>query len=111
MYEAGDTIDTNDTVNTTNTTLTQDDLGYRLVNITSGDRDYVTSEEEVVEGGEVVGYEVTMRVGGLDQGRRYVFLVAAASIVGVGDYSDPSDPFSLEDSQYYSLCSHILPTM
>ena len=100
VYEAGDPIDTNDTVNTTNTTLTRDDLGYRLLNITSGNRDYVTSEEELVDGGEVVGYDVTMRVGGLEQGRRYVFIVAAASIIGVGDYSDPSDPFSLEDSEY-----------
>lgn len=100
MYDAGDPIDTNDTNDTTNMTLTEDDLGYRLVNITSGDGDYVTSEEEMVDGGEVVGYDVTMRVGGLEQRRSYVFIVAAASIIGVGDYSDPSDSFSLEDSEY-----------
>ena len=74
-----------------------EDLAFRVVNFSSGDVDYVKSEEGIVEGGEVVGYEVTVKVRGLQQGRSYVFSVAAASEVGEGDYSDLSDPFSLED--------------
>ena len=58
-----------------------------------------------MESGEVVGYEVQMRVKGLKQGEEYVFSVAAASEVGVGDYSDLSDPFSLESGMLYSYCN------
>ena len=76
------------------------DLVYREVNISSGDVGYVKSEEGIVEGGEVVGYEVTVKVGGLQQGRSYIFSVAAGSEIGEGDYSDLSDPFSLEDGMY-----------
>ena len=79
-------------------TVTQADAGD-LVNITSGDVDYVRSEVEVVEGGEVVGYDVRLRIGGLRQGEEYVFSVAAANSVGLGEYSDLSDPFSLEDGR------------
>ena len=45
----------------------------------------------------MVGYVVMMRIPGLEQGEQYVFSVAAASEVGVGNFSEPSDPFSLED--------------
>ena len=67
------------------------------MNISSSDVDYVKREEEIVEGGEVVGYGVRLRVGGLERGTDYVFSVAAGSVIGVGDYSDPSDAYSLED--------------
>ena len=50
-----------------------------------------------MEGGEVVGYGVRLRVGGLERGTDYVFSVAAESVIGVGDYSDPSDAYALED--------------
>ena len=101
-----DSSDLTDTTDTTNATLVQD-LVYREVNISSGDVGYVKSEEGIVEGGKVVGYEVTMRVRGLQQGRRYVFSVAAGSEIGEGDYSDLSDPFSLEDGMYiYIVCIH-----
>ena len=67
------------------------------MNISSSDVDYVKREEEIVEGGEVVGYGVRLRVGGLERGTDYVFSVAAGSVIGVGDYSDPSDAYALED--------------
>ena len=101
--------DTSDLTDTTNTTLTRVD---REVNITAGDVEYVRGEEGRVEGGELVGYEVTVRVTGLSQGEEYVFSVAAASDVGVSDFSDLSDPFSLEDGMLCGvLCdsTHFLP--
>ena len=50
-----------------------------------------------MEGGELVGYHVSLRVGRLRQRQSYVFSVAAASVVGVGEFSDPSRPLTLED--------------
>ena len=60
-------------------------------------------EEWEEEEGEVVGYHVSLRVGGLEQRQSYVFSVAAASVVGVGEFSDPSQPLTLEDG---GMCSY-----
>ena len=68
------------------------------MNITSGDVDYIKNEDMTIAAdGEVVGYNVKLRVRDLSQGEEYVFSVAAANTVGLGEYSDFSDPFSLED--------------
>ena len=66
----------------------------RLANVTARS---VAEQKEWKEGGEVVGYHVSIRVGGLRQRESYVFSVAAASVVGVGEFSDPSRTLTLED--------------
>ena len=67
------------------------------MNVSSGDVNSVIREDEWVEEGEVVGYHVILRVRGLRQRRSYVFSVAAASAVGLGEFSDSSQPYTLED--------------
>ena len=67
------------------------------MNVSSGDVNSVVREDKWVEEGEVVGYHVILRVRGLRQRRSYVFSVAAASAVGLGGFSDPSQPYTLED--------------
>ena len=57
----------------------------------------VARQEAWEEGGEVVGYHVSMRVSGLRQRESYMFAVAAASVVGVGEFSDRSRTLTLED--------------
>ena len=66
----------------------------RLANVTARS---VAEQKEWKEGGEVVGYHVSIRVGGLRQRESYMFSVAAASVVGVGEFSDPSRTLTLED--------------
>ena len=83
--------DTTDITDTTTTTLLQG-VALREDQSSAGG---VKGEEELVEGGEVVGYGVKVRVTRLEQGVEYVFSVAGVSEVGVGNYSDRSEPFSL----------------
>ena len=104
IYTADDpNINDTNYSNITNTT----DLGYTLLNITSGDLRYLTQEKEIVEGEgeeeEVVGYEVRLKVRELEQGEKYVFAVAAGSTIGLGDFSHPSDPYSLKSGMYEFL--------
>ena len=69
------------------------DLGYTLINITSGDLGHLTQEKEIVEREEeeeVVGYEVRLKVGDLEQKEECMFAVAAGSAIGLGDFSQVS---------------------
>ena len=79
----------------------------RLANVTAGS---VARQEEWKEGGEVVGYHVSMRIGGLRQRESYVFSVAAASVVGVGEFSDRSRTLTLEDGGrgYFFVLFHFM---
>ena len=57
---------------------------------------------------EVVGYEVRLKVGDLEQGEEYVFAVAAGSAIGLGDFSDPSDPYSLEGTSTFVITKYYI---
>ena len=76
----------------------------RIANISSEDKNSVVGQEEWENEGEVVGYHASLKVRGLRPRQSYVFSVAAASVVGVGDFSEPSQPFTLEDGGMLYIC-------
>ena len=54
---------------------------------------------------EVTAYTVVVRVRDeLENWREYIFIVAAGSEIGLGEFSNSSDPFSLSE------CSHVIVT-
>ena len=75
------------------------------LNFSVTDEDFVEDFSELVaeEGEEMIGYTVIVRVRDeLENQREYIFIVAAGSEIGLGEFSNSSDPFSLSE------CCHVI---
>ena len=69
--------------------------------------DFVEDFSELIaeDSEEVTAYTVVVRVRDeLENRREYIFIVAAGSEIGLGEFSNSSDPFSLSE------CSHVIVT-
>ena len=70
------------------------------LNFSITDDQYIEELTDVLseESGEVIGYFVVIRVRNeLENQREYVFEVAAGSEIGLGEFSNSSDPFRLSE--------------
>ena len=70
------------------------------LNFSVTDEDFVEDFSELVaeESEEMIGYSVIVRVRDeLENQREYIFTVAAGSEIGLGEFSNSSDPFSLSE--------------